>query len=43
MNLTENQLKYSNERARKENLENQVNFKLLDYRFLKEKLINNNQ
>ena len=35
--LSENQLKYSNERARKENLENQVNFKLLDYRFLKEK------
>ena len=35
--LSENQLEYSKNKAKEENLENQVNFKLLDYRFLKEK------
>ena len=35
--LSENQLDYSKNKAKEENLENQVNFKLLDYRFLKEK------
>ena len=35
--LSENQLNYSKNKAKEENLENQVNFKLLDYRFLKEK------
>ena len=35
--LSENQLEYSKNKAKEENLENQVNFKLIDYRFLKEK------
>ncbi len=35
--LSENQLKYSNDMAKEQNLENQVQFKLLDYRYLKEK------
>ncbi len=35
--LSEKQLKYSNDKAKENNLENQVNFKLLDYRVLKEK------
>ena len=35
--LSENQLKYCKESAKKHNLENQVQFKLLDYREMKEK------
>ena len=35
--LSENQLKYSNQKAKEFNLENQVQFKLADYRHLKEK------
>ena len=35
--LSENQLKYAKNKAKEENLENQVSFKLLDYRLLKEK------
>jgi len=35
--LSENQLKYSNQKAKDLNLENQVQFKLADYRHLKEK------
>ncbi len=35
--LSENQLKYSNQKAKDFNLENQVQFKLADYRHLKEK------
>ena len=35
--LSENQLKYSNQKAKELNLENQVQFKLADYRQLKEK------
>ena len=35
--LSENQLKYSNKKAKELNLENQVSFKLMDYRELNEK------
>jgi len=35
--LSENQLKYSNKKAKELNLENQVRFKLMDYRELNEK------
>jgi len=35
--LSENQLRYSNQKAKEFNLENQVQFKLADYRHLKEK------
>ncbi len=35
--LSENQLKYSIQKAKEKNLENQVQFKLMDYRHLKEK------
>ena len=35
--LSENQLNYCNKKAKEMNLENQVKFKLMDYRELKEK------
>jgi cyclopropane-fatty-acyl-phospholipid synthase len=35
--LSENQLKYSNQKVKEMNLDNQVKFKLMDYRELKEK------
>merc|ERR1711991_1225714 len=35
--LSENQLKYANQKAKEMNLDNQVKFKLMDYRELNEK------
>ena len=35
--LSENQLNYCNQRAKEMNLENQVKFRLMDYRELREK------